>query len=178
MTKEIFTIGHSTHPIEAFIELLKAHHIETVIDVRSIPKSRHCPQFNKDTLRQSLKSRKIGYRHRKDLGGLRHTSADSLNTGWVNASFRGFADYMQTDTFKEALQKLEKIAEKKRCVLMCAEAVPWRCHRSLIADALTVKKWKVLHIQSKKTARRHKRTAFLKVRKGMLVYPPRSVLFV
>lgn len=106
----------------------------------------------------------------KGLGGLRHTTKASINTGWINASFRGFADYMQTEDFQKALEKLEKIAEKKRCALMCAEAVPWRCHRSLVADALTVKKWKAFHIQSKKTAKLHKRTPFLRVRKGLLIY--------
>ncbi len=168
--KVIFTIGHSTHPIEEFISLLKAHGIEKVIDIRSIPKSRHCPQFNKEVLKRSLKKEGIGYRHLKDLGGLRHTSKDSVNTGWINASFRGFADYMQTTDFERGMEKLEKAGLNKKCALMCAEAVPWRCHRSLVADALTIRKWKVFHIQSRKTAKRHKKTPFLKVKKGMLIY--------
>lgn len=167
----IFTIGHSTRSIEEFISLLKAHQIETVIDIRSIPKSRHCPQFNQEALKRSLKNAQIGYRHRKDLGGLRHTTKDSINTGWINSSFRGYADYMQTPKFEAALGKLETIAEKKRCALLCAEAVPWRCHRSLVADALTARKWKVFHIQSKKTAKLHKLTPFLKIKKGKLIYP-------
>lgn len=169
--KRIYTIGHSTHSIEEFIDLLKAHEIELVIDIRTIPKSRHCPQFNQEDLKQSLKKAGIGYRHMKGLGGLRHTSKESINTGWINASFRGYADYMQTSAFQIALEKLEKIAQKKRCALMCAEGVPWRCHRSLVADALSVKKWKAYHIQSRKTAKLHKRTSFLKVKKGMVVYP-------
>lgn len=169
--KEIFAIGHSTHPTERFIALLKAHDIEKVIDVRTIPKSRHCPQYNEDALKAALKKAKIGYKHMEDLGGLRHARKDSINTGWENASFRGFADYMQTPAFEIALEKLEKLAEKKRCALMCAEAVPWRCHRSLICDALTVRKWKAYHIQSRKTAKLHTRTPFLKVRRGVLTYP-------
>lgn len=168
---EIYTIGHSTRAIEEFIALLKAHGIKAVIDIRTIPKSRHNPQFNQEALKKSLKSSKIGYRHLKGLGGLRHARRDSPNTGWINASFRGYADYMQTDDFQKALERLEKIAAKKRCALMCAEAVPWRCHRSLVGDALTVRKWKVFHIQSKKTAKLHKRTSFLRVRKGRLTYP-------
>src|SRR5579864_3456510 len=134
--KQIFTIGHSTRPIEAFLSLLKAHGIESLIDIRTIPKSRYCPQFNQESLRQVLKNHRIGYRHMKGLGGLRHAHKGSINTGWINASFRGFADYMISASFEKALEKLEEIAQKKRCVIMCAEAVPWRCHRSLVADAL------------------------------------------
>lgn len=170
LTKQIFTIGHSTRSMEAFLSLIKAHGIDSVIDIRTIPKSRHCPQFNQEDLRQALKRSKIGYRHMKGLGGFRHALKESINTGWVNASFRGFADYMQSIEFEKALQKLEKIAQKKRCVLMCAEAVPWRCHRSLIADALIIRGWKVFHIQSQSTAKSHRRTSFLRVRKGVLVY--------
>lgn len=166
----IYAIGHSTRSIEEFIELLKAHDIEKVIDIRTVPKSRHNPQFNAAALKRALKRAKIGYVHMQELGGFRHARKDSLNTGWENASFRGFADYMQTPAFAKALKKLEKVAAKKRCALMCAEAVPWRCHRSLIADALTLKKWKVFHIQSRKTAKRHKRTPFLKVKRGLLIY--------
>lgn len=170
---QIFAIGYSTHPIEAFIDLLKAHDIKKVIDIRTIPKSRHCPDYNQEELRESLKIAKIGYRHMKELGGLRHASKDSINTGWINASFRGFADYMQTPAFQKGLEKLEKVAQKKRCVLMCAEGNPWRCHRSLIADALTLKKWQVFHIQSKKTVKPHKITAFLQVKNGQIIYPQR-----
>ncbi len=146
--------------------LLNAYGIQLLIDIRTVPKSRHCPQFNQVQLKKVLRKSKMGYRHRKDLGGFRHALKDSVNTGWINASFRGYADYMQTPAFAKALEKLEKIAQKKRCVLMCSEAVPWRCHRSLVADALTVKKWKVFHIQSKKTAKRHKLTPFLREEKG------------
>lgn len=170
-SREIYAIGHSTRTIEAFISLLQAHAIEIVIDIRTIPKSRHNPQFNQEALKQALKASGIGYRHMKELGGLRHASADSINTGWINASFRGFADYMQTPPFQIALEKLEKIAEKKRCALMCAEAIPWRCHRSLVLDALSLRKWQGFHIQSRKTAKKHELTPFLKVKKGMLYYP-------
>jgi uncharacterized protein (DUF488 family) len=170
-SNQIFTIGYSTRSIEIFIELLKAHEIKTVIDIRTIPKSRHSPEYNKEALKIFLKEANIDYRHIKELGGLRHSSKHSINTGWLNASFRGFADYMQTQDFQIGLEKLEKIAEKKRCVLMCAEGVPWRCHRSLIADALMMKKYKVFHIQSKKTAKEHKITTFLKMAKGQIIYP-------
>jgi uncharacterized protein (DUF488 family) len=169
--KSIYTIGHSTRSIEDFIDLLKSFDVETVIDIRTIPRSRHCPQFNKEELKCALKNAKIGYRHIKELGGLRHALKNSMNTGWVNASFRGFADYMQTPGFNKGLEKLEKISQNKRCAIMCAEAVYWRCHRRLIADALILKKWKVLHILNEKTAKPHKRTRFLRVKKGVLTYP-------
>lgn len=172
----IFSIGYSTHPIEAFIDLLRAHAIEMIIDIRTIPKSRHCPEYNQGELKAFLKSAKIGYQHLKELGGLRHASKNSVNTGWINASFQGFADYMQTHAFQRGLERLEKIAQKKRCVLMCAEGVPWRCHRSLIADTLTLKKWQVFHIQSKKTAKPHALTSFLHVKDGKLIYSGKLVL--
>lgn len=171
LSNQIFAIGYSTHPLETFIVLLKAHDIEMVIDIRTIPKSRYMPQYNGEKLKLSLRKAKIGYRHLKELGGLRHPSKDSINTGFINASFRGFADYMRTADFQQGLEKLEKLAQKKRCALMCAEGVPWRCHRSLIADALTVRKWKVFHIQSKKMTKSHKRTSFLRVKKGQITYP-------
>lgn len=168
--KVIYTIGHSNRPLEDLISLLQAHQIETVIDIRSIPRSRHNPQFNKDKLKRSLKKEKIQYVHLEKLGGLRHPKKNSLNTGWENASFRGFADYMQTDEFREGLKELIEVAKTGRCALMCAEAVPWRCHRSLVADALTVKKWEVRHIQSRKTAKQHELTAFLKLKGRRLIY--------
>ena len=167
----IFTIGHSTHTIEEFIELLQTHGIQEVVDVRSIPKSRHNPQFNADTLKQSLQQVRIKYKHLKKLGGLRHTKKDSINLGWHNTSFRGFADYMLTPEFEKGLQALIKIATAKVTVIMCAEAVPWRCHRSLIADALIKKGWLVRDIMSRTSAKRHILTSFLKVRKGQIIYP-------
>ena len=167
----LLTVGHSTHTIEQFIDLLNAHKIEQVIDIRTIPKSRFNPQFNQDALAKSLKGAKIGYKHMKNLGGLRHAKADSQNLGWDNLSFRGFADYMQTGEFIEAIEQLKRIAVKKNTAIMCAEAVPWRCHRSLVADILTKQKWKVFHIMSKNTASLHKLTAFLRVRNGIIIYP-------
>ena len=167
----IFTIGHSTHPIEEFIGLLKTHGIKEIVDVRSIPMSRHNPQFNTDTLKQSLQQVRIKYKHLKKLGGLRHSKKDSINLGWRNTSFRGFADYMSTPEFEEGLQALTKIAETRSTAIMCAEAVPWRCHRSLIADALIKKGWLVRDIMSRTSATSHRLTTFLKVRKGQLIYP-------
>ncbi|MDD5428272.1 MAG: DUF488 domain-containing protein [Candidatus Omnitrophica bacterium] len=168
---KLYTIGHSDRPLEQFIGLLKAHTIKQVVDVRTIPRSRHNPQFNKADLSKRLRNRGIGYRHMKQLGGLRHAKADSRNLGWENISFRGFADYMETVEFAKAINKLKTIARKKRTAIMCAEAVPWRCHRSLIADALTKYRWKVFHITSNKSARIHKVTPFLRLFKGRITYP-------
>lgn len=171
MPKLIYTIGHSTRPIEDFIDLLKSYEIEMVVDVRTIPKSRHNPQFNEEPLKIVLKESHIHYHHLPKLGGLRHTTKDSINLGWHNPSFRGYADYMQTPSFWEGIEELEGLGKKYLSVIMCAEALPWRCHRSLIADALTLhKKWKVLHIMSKKSAPAHELTSFLHVKKGKFVY--------
>ncbi|HZP35841.1 MAG TPA: DUF488 domain-containing protein [Methylomirabilota bacterium] len=169
--RTLYTIGHSTRPIEELIDLLRAHGIEQLVDVRTIPKSRHNPQFNGPALARSLRAAGIRYRHLKALGGLRHARPDSINQGWRNASFRGYADYMQTEEFAEALARLEEIATERPTAIMCAEAIPWRCHRSLIADALTVARWRVLHVQSRRSAPLHRRTPFLVVRAGRLLYP-------
>src|SRR5580658_3282374 len=131
----LLTIGHSTHPISKFEALLNAHGVEQVVDVRTIPKSRHNPQFNREALHRSLEDAGIAYLHMPGLGGLRHPRKDSINTGWKNPSFRGYADYMQTSAFEESLGILMRAASEKVTAIMCAEAVPWRCHRSLIADA-------------------------------------------
>lgn len=167
----IFTVGHSTRPIEEFIALLQAHGIEQVVDVRSIPKSRHNPQFNGPDLKESLKKARIRYKLLKKLGGLRHTTKDSVNLGWRNASFRGYADYMASEGFEQGLQELVEIASARKTAIMCAEAVPWRCHRSLIGDALTKKKWAVYDIISWASAPKHRLTPFLKVKKGQIIYP-------
>jgi uncharacterized protein (DUF488 family) len=167
----IYTIGHSTRTIEQFIALLRAHGIEELVDVRTIPRSRHNPQFGKEELAASLQQADIAYTHFGKLGGLRHASKDSVNLGWQNTSFRGFADYMDTPEFQAGLEELKALAEKKTVAMMCAEAVPWRCHRSLVADALTIQGWQVLHIQSRKTASPHKLTPFLKVQVGKITYP-------
>jgi len=172
----VFTVGHSTHPIEVFIGLLQAHGIKEIADVRSIPMSRHNPQFNSVTLKESLRRAHIRYKHLKKLGGLRHSKKDSVNLGWRNASFRGYADYMAAPEFKQGLEELVKIAGLRKTAVMCAEAVPWRCHRSLIADALTKKGCLVRHIMSRTSATKHSLTPFLKVKKGDLVYPAPAIL--
>jgi uncharacterized protein (DUF488 family) len=175
MPKSIYTIGHSTRSIEDFIGLLKSYEIDLLIDVRTIPKSRHNPQFNKKTLERILKESHIHYQHLTKLGGLRHTTKNSINTGWHNLSFRGFADYMHTPSFWQGIEALEVLGKKYKSVIMCAEAVPWRCHRSLIADALTLYKWKVFHIISKKSANVHKLTPFLHVKNDQLIYSDKLI---
>jgi uncharacterized protein (DUF488 family) len=167
----VFTIGHSTHSLEEFIALLRAHGVERVIDIRTIPKSRHNPQYNREALAPALRSARIGYVHLKKLGGLRKARPDSVNMGWRNASFRGFADYMQTPEFEEGLARAIKLAEEKPSALMCAEAVPWRCHRSLVADALLVRRIPVENILSAAPAKPHKLTAFAQVRGIHISYP-------
>ncbi len=169
----IFTIGHSTHPIEKFVDILKAHGIEFVADVRTIPKSRRNPRYNSDTLAAALHERAISYEHMPGLGGLRHAKKDSVNTAWENASFRGFADYMQTEEFENSLSALIEKAKMKPTAIMCAEAVPWRCHRSLIGDALLARKIVVMDIMSKTSVKEHKLTAFAEVRGLTITYPKR-----
>lgn len=168
----IFTIGHSNRTIAEFLALLEAHGVERLVDVRTIPRSRHNPQFNRDALARSLRRARIAYTHLPKLGGLRHALRDSVNTGWQNASFRGYADYMQTPEFAGALARLEKLAAHKRCAIMCAEAVPWRCHRSLVADALSVRGYAVEHIMTLARRNAHKLTAFARVRGRRITYPP------
>lgn len=167
----VFTIGHSTHPIAEFLELLKMHGVKRVIDVRTIPRSRHNPQFNREELASSLRAEGIAYTHLKKLGGLRHSKKDSSNQGWRNASFRGFADYMQAPEFEAGLDRATKLAATKPSALMCAEAVPWRCHRSLVADALTVRRVPVEHIISGSRTQPHKITPFARVRGKRITYP-------
>ena len=170
-TSTVLTIGHSTRTWKVFLDLLLAHRVERVIDVRSVPRSRHNPQFNQETLRRKLRAARIGYVHLRKLGGLRHARRDSSNMGWRNSSFRGFADYMQTSEFDVGLQRLIKLARQKRSALMCAEAVPWLCHRSLIADALTVIGIRVEDIMSKTRSQLHSLTSFARVRSGRITYP-------
>lgn len=167
----IATIGHSTHPISEFIKILQAHGISVLIDVRTIPKSRHNPQFNEETLQKSLKKAGIKYIHQKKLGGLRHTTKDSLNTGWRNKSFRGYADYMQTREFIHAIRWLMKSAKGKKVAIMCAEGNPFRCHRSLIADALTVRGRKVWHISGVSSKSSHRLTPFATIKGTKITYP-------
>ena len=167
----VLTIGHSTRMWKDFLDLLRAHGVKRVIDVRSIPRSRHNPQFNRETLSTKLRAARIGYVHLRKLGGLRHARSDSPNMGWRNTSFRGFADYMQTSEFEAGLHRLMKLAEKKRSAIMCAEAVPWRCHRSLIADALTVRGIRVDDIMSVKRSRVHTLIPFARVQGHRITYP-------
>ncbi len=166
----IHTIGHSTHAIDEFLEMLRAHGIQQVVDVRTIPKSRHNPQFNSDALPESLKNSGIDYIHMPALGGLRHARKDSPNSGWKNASFRGFADYMQTAEFEEGLLKLIETAGKRKTAIMCAEAVPWRCHRSLIGDALVVRGVTVMDIMSRTAVKPHVITPWAEVKGTTITY--------
>lgn len=168
----ICTIGHSTHPLEEFIELLHINEVAHVLDVRTVPRSRHNPQFGIDVLPAFLQAAGIRYTHLPGLGGLRRARADSPNGGWRNASFRGYADYMQTPEFAENVEQVAHLAADERCALMCAEAVPWRCHRSLIADALTLRGVRVEDIVGPKTRKLHKLTPWAHVDGLCIVYPP------
>ncbi len=173
----IYAIGHSTRSFEAFVEILRAYEITLLADIRTVPKSRHNPQFNRESLEQVLPRAGIQYRHLKELGGLCRPSKDSINTGWENASFRGYADYMQTPEFRQALENLIELAEGERVrqrswrAVMCAEGNPFRCHRSLVADALTVRGVTVLHISSRKSAKEHRLTPFAHVEGKRITYP-------
>ena len=167
----ILTVGHSTRSIEAFLDLLREQGIKRVVDVRTIPRSRHNPQFNRDTLPQTLRQSGIGYMHLPELGGLRHAQHDSPNMGWRNTSFRGYADYMQTPGFEVGLDTLMTAAEREPIVVMCAEAVPWRCHRSLIADALSIRRIPVEHILSATRTQPHVLTPFAQVHGTRITYP-------
>jgi uncharacterized protein (DUF488 family) len=168
----VLTIGHSTRSLEEFVQLLKAHGVTQVVDVRTVPRSRHNPQFNRETLPENLKAAGLGYLHLPGLGGLRRPRPGSPNLGWRTAGFRGFADYMQTAEFVQNLQTLLELAPKARLALMCAEAVPWRCHRSLIADALLVRGVRVEHILSLNRRQPHTLTTFARVAGTRLTYPP------
>jgi Protein of unknown function, DUF488 len=168
----VLTVGHSTRTLEAFVSLMQTHGVTRVVDIRTMPRSRHNPQFNGNTMPESLSAFGIGYTYMPGLGGLRRARPDSPNQGWRNASFRGYADYMQTPEFEENLQKLLDVAGRERIALMCAEAVPWRCHRSLIADALSVRGIPVEHIMSAKNRQAHRLTPFARVNGASLTYPP------
>ncbi len=170
----LFTIGHSTRPLDEFIGILKSYGIVTLVDVRTIPRSRHNPQFNKDELPRELERAGIGYVHEPGLGGLRHARKDSSNGAWQNSSFRGFADYMQTPEFVEGLNRLIEIGRKGTTAIMCAEAVPWRCHRSLIADALKVRGYSVGEIMSATNCKAHVLTPWAKVDGLRIWYPPEA----
>ncbi len=171
MASQLWTIGHSTRPIEAFIGLLRAHGVRTLVDVRRFPASRRHPQFNAEPLAKSLREAGVHYRHMPELGGRRKSRPDSVNLGWRSDGFRGYADYMQTDAFWSALEGLMAVSRKQRTAVMCAEAVPWRCHRSLIADALVSRGWTVRHILSAAEASPHRLTPFAKIHEGKVIYP-------
>jgi uncharacterized protein (DUF488 family) len=176
LPETILTIGHSTRAIEEFLALLEAHRVERLVDVRTIPRSRRNPQFDRETLPETLGRAGFDYRHMKELGGLRHARRDSPNTGWKNEGFRGFADYMLEREFGEAIERLIELAGEKRTAVMCAEAVPWRCHRSLIADALVVRGIAVEHILSKERTEPHRLTPFARVEGTRVSYPGEPLL--
>ncbi len=168
----VLTIGHSTHPIEDFIEMLKAHGVEMVVDIRTVPRSRHNPQFDHATLPGRLADAGLDYVSIKKLGGLRKSNKDSANDGWRNLSFRGYADHMQTAEFVEGLEILIDLANRRQVTIMCAETVPWRCHRSLVGDALLVRGIAVEDIMSATVRTPHKLTSFAKVDGQEITYPP------
>ncbi|HEX3733354.1 MAG TPA: DUF488 domain-containing protein [Mycobacteriales bacterium] len=168
----IYTIGHSTHPIGEFVAMLHAYRVEQLVDIRSIPKSRHNPQFQQSELEQSLPAAGVAYCYMKQLGGLRHSLKDSVNKGWRNTSFRGYADYMQSCDFKQAVQELIRYAANQPTAIMCAEAVPWRCHRSLVGDALLVRGIDVIDIFSATNSKPHALTKWARVDGEHVTYPP------
>ena len=167
----IYALGYSTRTISDFMKILNAHSIKLVADIRKIPKSRYNPQFNETSLKRSLHRHDIKYCHLPGLGGLRKTVKDSMNLGWRNASFRGYADYMQTPAFKKELDQLIVLGKKQTTVIMCAEGNPFRCHRLLVADALLIRGIKVLQISSIKSAKEHKLTSFAKINGMQISYP-------
>jgi uncharacterized protein (DUF488 family) len=167
----VMTIGHSTRPMEEFLHLLRSHGVQRLVDVRTVPRSRHNPQFNRDQLSPSLHAARIHYSYMPGLGGFRHARHDSVNMGWRNASFRGYADYMQTPEFQQHLDALIGLAGQEKIAVMCAEAVPWRCHRSLIADALSVRGIEVREITGTTGERLHVLTPFAQVHGMQILYP-------
>lgn len=168
----VLTVGHSTRGLVEFIELLAAHSVTRLVDVRTVPRSRHNPQFNRDTFPAALEVASIGYEHVAGLGGFRRAGPQSPNLGWRNASFRGYADYMQTAEFAQNLASLIKLAKQERVAIMCAEAVPWRCHRSMIADALVIHGIRVEEIINATRREVHRLTPFASVDGTTITYPP------
>jgi uncharacterized protein (DUF488 family) len=171
----MMTIGHSNRPLEELIGMLQAHGVDLLVDVRTVPKSRYNPQFNMDSLPAPLRAAGIEYLHMPGLGGLRRARKDSINTGWRNDSFRGYADYMQTPEFDAALAELLRVSDGRQAAVMCAEAVPWRCHRSMIADALTARGVAVEHIMSASKRSPHKTTGFARVEGSRVTYPAETL---
>jgi len=167
----VLTIGHSTRTLEEFVELLEAYGVTLVVDVRTVPRGRHNPQFNKEALPISLKHFGIRYIHMPEIGGLRHPKHESVNLAWKNSGFQGYADYMQTQEFTDSLLKIIGLARETRLALMCAEALPWRCHRNLISDALTVRHIKVEHIIGKDSLIKHELNELAHVDGTRITYP-------
>ncbi len=170
MNTTVWTIGHSTRSFDEFVELLATYELQTVADVRRLPGSRRLPQFDQDTLAQSLAEVGIGYRWFPELGGRRRARKDSHNTAWRNLSFRGYADHLESEEFAHGFQELMTLAKEKRITLMCAEAVWWRCHRGLIADVLRIRGVEVLHILSLQKAVEHPFTSAARIVRGQLTY--------
>ena len=170
MKYTIYSIGHSTHSIEKFTSMLKSFEIEVLVDVRSLPGSRKFPQYNQENLELSLQQNEIKYIYLKSLGGRRKVKKDSKNTKWRNVSFQAYADYMETAEFQKGLEELKTIAQEKITVYMCAEAVWWRCHRSMISDVLKAKDWNVLHIMAIGKANEHPYTSPARVEGEMVYY--------
>ena len=168
---DLWTIGHATRALAEALTLLGEHGIGRLVDVRTIPRSRHNPQFNRDTFPEALAAAGVAYVHVPALGGLRRPRADSTNTGWRNASFRGYADHMETTEFERSLDSLIRLARARRTAIMCAEAVPWRCHRSLIADALVARGLHVTHVLGPGRAVEHELTDWARVEGTRVVYP-------
>jgi uncharacterized protein (DUF488 family) len=171
MSSTIFTIGHSTHPRPEFLEMLQAHRIAAIADVRQFPGSRRFPYFNAEVLSETLPVAGIEYLPFRNLGGRRKPWPDSPNNGWRNAAFLGYADFMQTPEFALAIEQLQSAGRERTTAIMCSEAVPWRCHRSLIADALLVRGWAVMDIFDRHTAKPHGLTPFAVVNQLQIVYP-------
>lgn len=174
--KEIWTIGHSTRTIGHFIEMLQSFKIKMLADIRSFPGSKKFPQFNKENLEISIPGNGMDYIHLKSLGGRRQVKKDSKNTGWKHLSFRGYADYMETDDFKKGLEQLELLALAQRTAYMCSEAVWWRCHRSLVSDYLKVRGWVVYHIMEVDKVMEHTYTAPARIVNGSLFYGATNLL--
>lgn len=168
---KVFTIGHSTRPIEELVAMLREEKVDTLVDIRTIRRSRHNPQYEEEALAAVLREAGLAYRSLPALGGLRHSRKDSPNLAWRNESFRGYADYMQTQGFEEGLAQLHALAKSARVALLCAEAVPWRCHRSLVADALVARGGEVEHLLGGGRSRPHRLTRFARARGGKVTYP-------
>lgn len=174
VSKTIWTIGHSTHSLDEFIAMLHSFNIEHIVDIRSLPGSRKFPHFNKEALEVSLPQNNIKYTHLKKLGGRRKVNPNSKNTSWRHASFRGYADYMETNSFTEGIKELTEIAQQQKTAYMCSEAVWWRCHRSMVSDYLKPQGWNVQHIMQIEKSNEHPYTQPARVEDGKLTYQPQD----